>query len=433
MAQRMDAVPPSEHRLPALDGLRGVAILLVMVHHLFVLKPQTALETCLENVGKLGMFGVDLFFVLSGFLITGILLQTREAPQYFRNFYARRVLRIMPLYYLLVAVCFLAPLALLILPQTGTQAARLTGFLGDWPWYVGFASNLLFTHKAAYQHPVLDVTWSLAIEEQFYLLWPLLVWLVPRRPLRWVCCFVIGAAFLTRWLAWSQGWNWISIYVFPLCRMDGLALGALVATCFRAEAPVPIAVVRRARVSWLLGVVGLLVMFAAGLTMDARGPASLGYYVLAGVVATTSLLLVLTAPPNGFVGRLLTGRWLTFFGKYSYAIYLFHCPIRALIRDTLFGDAVIRSLPMSPLLGQLIFYLVAGAAVIPFALLSWRFLEQPCLRLKKWFAYAPSRAGDDRIVPTTIMLRVALEPTELPRRGTPDVVAGSTDHVETAS
>src|SRR5262249_37413245 len=146
MAQRVEAGPPPDHRLPALDGLRGVAILLVMVHHLWVLKPRTGLESCLENVAKLGVSGVGLFFVLSGFLITGILLQTRQRPHYFRNFYMRRVLRIMPLYYLLVGVCFLLPL-LASLARTVTQAARLTGLLGDWPWYVGFASNLLFTRR----------------------------------------------------------------------------------------------------------------------------------------------------------------------------------------------------------------------------------------------------------------------------------------------
>src|SRR5262249_37415993 len=141
-----------------------------------------------------------------------------EQPHYFRNFYARRVLRIMPLYYLLVAFCFLAPLLFGGLAQTATQTARLYGFLGDWPWYVFFASDLLFTLKGAYQHPVLDVTWSLAIEEQFYLLWPLVVWLVPRRPLQKVCGGVIAAALLARLAAWAGGWNWVQIYVFPLCR-----------------------------------------------------------------------------------------------------------------------------------------------------------------------------------------------------------------------
>src|SRR5262249_48342782 len=166
---------------------------------------------------------------------------------------------------------------------------------------------------AAYQHPVLDVSWSLAIEEQFYLLWPLVVWLVPRRPLRWVCVGVVAAAWLARAVAWAVGWNWIQIYVFPLCRMDGLALGALLAGGWRERASVSPDVLRGARLGWLLGVVGLLTLFAAGLTMDTKGPVALGYYVLACVVAVSSLLLVLAAPAESLVGRRLRGRFLTFF------------------------------------------------------------------------------------------------------------------------
>ena len=381
---------PGDNRLPVLDGL-GVAILLVMICHFFVLKSQNNLEAAVHNFAKLGMGGVDLFFVLSGFLITGILLRTKEQPHYFRNFYMRRLLRIMPLYYALVAFSFLAPvLALMIRQDISVRGSDSLNFLGDWSWYVLFASNFLFTVRGCYQHAILDVTWSLALEEQFYLLWPLLVLLVPPRTLRWVCGGLIVTATLVRVLAWLAGWNPVQVYVFPLGRMDGLALGALVAIFCRDGVSVSTAVRRVAVGAWLLSVGLLAALFIAGHSMDRPEFSSLAYYPLASVAATASLLLAISAPAHSLVGRLLSSRLLRFFGHYSYGLYLFHFPVRAIVADLFFGDAQVRQLPFSPWLGLFLFYAIATLAVIPLAMFSWRAIEAPCLRLKSWFGYKPA-------------------------------------------
>src|SRR4051812_39004746 len=107
--------------IPALDGLRGIAILLVLFHHFTIYRPDRGLDKWLANIPAAGWIGVDVFFVLSGFLITGILLDARDRRHYFRNFYARRALRIFPLYYLVVFV------GLILLPKLPDMHTALVG------------------------------------------------------------------------------------------------------------------------------------------------------------------------------------------------------------------------------------------------------------------------------------------------------------------
>ena len=180
-----------ERRLISLDGWRGVAILLVFVRHYFLTtNAHTWWLKGLSGVASAGWIGVDLFFVLSGFLITGILLDTRGHKRYFLNFYARRTLRIFPLYY---GVLF--------------GALALTPFL-HLQWRVGDITHFLYIDNISVQfNPALmkvmpwlnlDAMWSLAVEEQFYLLWPAIILvIVPRKPLRWIAAFM-GVAVLSR-------------------------------------------------------------------------------------------------------------------------------------------------------------------------------------------------------------------------------------------
>jgi peptidoglycan/LPS O-acetylase OafA/YrhL len=155
---------------PALDGIRGIAILLVLVHHFTLFDPITSVGAWLGFVALLGWSGVDLFFVLSGFLITGILIDARTSDRYFISFYARRTLRIFPLYYLVVFLCFV------VLPYFPRWHELLVGHanLPEWPYWT-YLVNFSIAERDAFQHGVLDVAWSLAIEEQFYLLWAVLV------------------------------------------------------------------------------------------------------------------------------------------------------------------------------------------------------------------------------------------------------------------
>lgn len=203
------------HILP-LDGLRGVAVLSVLVFHFWQGTPHLFATIPAAGLLSIGQKGVDLFFVLSGFLITGILLQTKEKPHYFRNFYGRRSLRIFPLYYAVVIGCVLVALF----------AADRTAAAKTW-WYFVYLQNVADTFRPdAIIGP--GHFWSLAIEEQFYLVWPLIVLFLGRNQLLLLtACLFVGAAVI-RVLFISRG---IDVFTFTLCRMDTLALGAMLAIC----------------------------------------------------------------------------------------------------------------------------------------------------------------------------------------------------------
>ena len=175
--------------VPALDGIRGIAILTVMLHHFTIfgmVRPNNFIDVQFYRLASAGWCGVDLFFVLSGFLITGILLDTKSGPHFFRNFYMRRVLRIFPLYYgFLIVIFVLIPLAI----QVGDKFQTLLDQQG---WYWSYLINLPIAFKGWSSVIIIDHFWSLAVEEQFYLFWPLVVFFSQRRQLIFIClaCFV---------------------------------------------------------------------------------------------------------------------------------------------------------------------------------------------------------------------------------------------------
>jgi peptidoglycan/LPS O-acetylase OafA/YrhL len=209
--------PVIDHRqhYPALDGLRGVAILLVVFLHNFGFM----------NYFFFGWLGVDLFFVLSGFLITEILLRTVGKPGFLKNFYARRVLRIFPLFYLTLVIC------LLLLPSIKSLNLQANYYTDNQLWLWTYLQNWLYVIKEPYGDKLLLHTWSLAVEEQFYLLWPLLI-LIIRRPkhLLWVMMSILILVGIARYIIWSykvEDLAYSSLYTFT--RIDGLCIGSMVA------------------------------------------------------------------------------------------------------------------------------------------------------------------------------------------------------------
>jgi peptidoglycan/LPS O-acetylase OafA/YrhL len=209
-----DSSQISDSHIPALDGVRGLAIVLVVgFHSQVLLDGSNAGERLWLNVFSAGWSGVDLFFVLSGFLITTILIQSRGESNYFRNFFMRRVLRIFPLYFGSLLLLF----SLLNVPEL------------QW-WYWLFVQNWVPVFDGTYQPMALQPFWSLAIEEQFYLVWPIIICLLHPRHILTFCVFATAVALAARCIAKAKGVDpWIIATVTPF-RIDALALGALVAS-----------------------------------------------------------------------------------------------------------------------------------------------------------------------------------------------------------
>jgi peptidoglycan/LPS O-acetylase OafA/YrhL len=333
----------------------------------------------------LGWIGVDLFFVLSGFLITGILYDAKGSPHYFRNFYMRRSLRIFPLYYTVAFV------VLVVAPQfwpAETSASPAEAWPHEWSYWL-YLSNFMIAAEERFGSGPLIVTWSLAIEEQFYLLWAPVVYRLRHAAIVRLCIVLIVVALGARIAMMMAGVHPAALYVLPFTRMDALAIGALLAVYVRRAGSVAALsqLARRIGPFAALCVLGVLVW-----DMDPtwRGTATqtIGYTLLA--IMFGCLLVLTIAPDSRWVRPLMANRHLRTFGKYSYALYLFHLPIRALIRDHVYGPAEFHTLFGSQLPGQLLFYALGIAAALAAAWCSWHLFEKHLLRLKGYFPLEPA-------------------------------------------
>jgi peptidoglycan/LPS O-acetylase OafA/YrhL len=356
-----------EH-VPALDGIRGIAILLVLAIHSAQIANRGGVESswahAVVRAAEFGWMGVDLFFVLSGFLITGILLDSQGHQHYFRNFYARRTLRIFPLYFAVILLRFVLPWPML---PTIDPAGRWSAAL--------YLSNVwqVFAPIAQRRDPVLGVTWSLAVEEQFYLLWPLVVWMMPRRFVVPTCAAMAALAWGCRWACYHVGVDPWAAYVLTPCRLDALAAGAVVAALVRshgAKRLLPTA--RTAAIATGLGFAALLWCQDGE---SSRPMALVGHPLLAVLFGA----LIVFALAGRKVPRLAAAGWLRSMGKYSYGIYLFHSPIIRL------GIGPLIPAGWSRLTSAIVILSLGLLATYGLAWLSWRLFEEPILRLKRFF------------------------------------------------
>ena len=365
--------------IPALDGLRGIAIILVLFHHLTIHRPTSGIDEWIASVPLFGWSGVDVFFVLSGFLITGILIDARGGHRYFTNFYARRTLRIFPLYYLVV---FLALAILPMLPRLHEVIVGPYPIPPRWPYWT-YLTNFSVADRG-FIHGWLDVAWSLAIEEQFYVLWAPLVFLSPPRLLWLICAAIIVMEPIARNIAVSRAADTTAVYVQTWFRLDGLATGALLAWLVRRDWLPTLA--KWAPTVAIAGFVGIVLVVIDGGDAWWWQPAMqrVGYSLIA---ITSGSLLVMALQPQGVWTRMMSTGWLRAFGKYSYCLYLIHLPVMRVVREYVFdpGDYAV----LAPWIGQALFYVVATAPAFGLAWLSWRFFEAPILSLKSKFADMP--------------------------------------------
>ncbi len=369
-------------RIAELDGLRGVAILLVMIFHMAILESQSAVDSAFLAVAGSGWVGVELFFALSGFLITAILLDTRTQPSYFRSFWMRRVLRIFPLYYAVLTI------ALVVLPLfPHPKIENFSRIHGDEIWYWLYLSNYSIAAAGAFRHGILDISWSLAIEEQFYLIWPFVVLLVDRRTLAKICVGAAAASLIMRCWLLAEGINPVALYVLTPVRLEALAMGALAAVLVRSDFS-RVRLAQLARTSLILSSALLCVLAAVsgGVRWDDPLVQTIGYTLIAIAFGALVLRVVTTGGGDSTNAWLRSGVLRTF-GKYSYAMYLFHLPIRAAVRDLFYGSDQFLTLFGSRLPGQLIFMIISVGITLILAWLSWHAYERYFLRLKYYFPY----------------------------------------------
>lgn len=373
----------SAQRIPELDGIRGIAILFVFLFHYFTYTgrgSQATAFTRLLRIFDFGWSGVDLFFVLSGFLIGGILLEARNSRQYFRTFYARRIYRIFPLYYLWLYL-YLAVL-LIGLSLAGPSEMFTKEDLVRFPRYLLFLQNFFYANSHL-QLAWLSPTWSLAVEEQYYLVAPLLIRFLSIRTLTKVLLGTILLAPLLRvfvHLFVPHGYFFANIWM-P-CRADTLAMGMLGAIVVRSDSFNGF-LRAHPRLLWqailVLGVVVLILMpwyFRPGSLVTL----TLGLSCLASF--WLSLLLLVFYQPSGIFGQIARWRFLQRAGKFSYCLYLIHSTVNGLLHYALFHDV------------PRVDYWQGGLATLAAALLtwgiaslSWHYFEQPLLSRGHKYSY----------------------------------------------
>jgi peptidoglycan/LPS O-acetylase OafA/YrhL len=370
--------PGGFDHIPALDGIRGLAILLVLFFHLFWSNPDTPSRffNLLGEFRTSAYIGVNLFFVLSGFLITGILLKTLRVPHFFKTFYARRALRIFPLYY-----GFLILLLLLTRPFHFVWSG--------WQYYfLTYTANLALwrTQPLVVRPFTIDHFWTLQVEEQFYLIWPFLVYRM-KRPEALIRVSIIGCAvvLLIRIVLVAMRSHFQNIYLPyspTFSCADNLLYGCCLCALLQTSA--------RQRVLQLaprIFALGAAILFVAaihyrGLTWENFFVPTFGFSI---VGISFAALIAMALRPASTTQLFFQNSTLRFFGKYSYGLYVFHYSVQGVLSRPArqFVDAHLHFKVLGVISGASIAFVVS----ILVALLSYHFYEAPLLKLKRYFGY----------------------------------------------
>jgi peptidoglycan/LPS O-acetylase OafA/YrhL len=392
-------------RIPELDGLRGIAILIVILFHYVVTgaEPSNRLGAAFYDIFRIGWAGVDLFFILSGFLIGGILLDAKESGSYFKTFYVRRVYRIFPIYYLWITAYFL------LVAVSSAQLAQQLGIIpAGWTCIPVYAFYLQNTWKlnATLRSPWLAHLWSLAVEEQFYLVIPWLIRFLSRGKLLLLLLGTMVLAPMTRIaLVLYFPTHEMAPYRMTICRADALAAGVLLAIVWRDPS----------WIQWILDhlkslntVVGLL--FLGVICLGAFHPTQYGALSVLGYswidLFFACLLLRTLLRPEGIWAAFCRRTFLIDLGGVSYCAYIIHLAVNVLCHAELAGSS--RGVSTWPAFAATI---VAAGMTWSIAKISWRLFEYPILRRAHAFQYSPmthSRPGSNGLTaPYTLAARSA--------------------------
>jgi peptidoglycan/LPS O-acetylase OafA/YrhL len=384
-------------RIPELDGIRGVAITLVLLFHYFYVPVVVTgrLEAHILAPLRIAWTGVDLFFVLSGFLIGGILLDVRTSLNYFATFYVRRFYRIVPLYAAVLFAGYLVTKGF----EYGYSTRHGWTIENRLPWlsYVFFAQNIWMGVRDTLGVAGLSATWSLAVEEQFYLTLPLLIRLVePRRLLKVLAAAIIAAPLLRTFLLFKWPGHYYLPFVLMPCRADALLLGVVAAIAmrtptWRAWIETHGRVMMASIFALLCGCVQLLHR-AAGLTDPWMQ--TIGYTWMA--LLYVFVLMYAISQKSSLVGRVCRWRVLRSLGEIAYGTYLLHLPMLLILTAWITpSHPMMNTLPALNSWPQFGITIIALFLTIGLCRISWRYFEKPLMHVGH-----RSKYEFDRVEPT---------------------------------
>lgn len=381
----MELLRNENEHISALDGIRGLAIILVLFAHFvredFYIKHFSFAGSIITKLSLMGLTGVSLFFVLSGFLITGILLNTKNEEKYFRNFYARRFLRIFPVYYLTLFFVFtILPLIINFSEQSLLLKSKqiwLWTYLSNFPLVAGIWNK---SDQFALGH-----FWSLSVEEHFYFLWPLIIYFTDLNRLKLICKSIItisltagiSSTLLMRSYEFFRFLSWTTITF-----SGALALGALIAI-HRKEYGSLIKLTKLSHL-WML-IFGILFIIEGFIprryNADLRGIVAhqVSWFFYAGLIITA-----LNASSTGFISKIFTNKIITIFGKISYGIYVYHGILMPFFSKHLKIESIASSLN-SNILAVPVYYFITIGSVFLISLFSWILIENQILKFKSYF------------------------------------------------
>jgi len=366
-----------------LDGIRGLAILLIMQLHFLKFPQDNLLAIILSSLSNMGWVGVDLFFVLSGFLITGILLDSKNAPDFFKNFYIRRTLRIFPIYYTYLLLYFLFVIKFKVVnfdPSRNLDASR------DFLWVLLYGTNILIALKNNFIVASLNHLWSLAIEEHFYLFWPAVVFFFNLQQLKKICLLGIIVVVIFRTTIVMQIGVSYGVHVLTPCRLDSFLIGGL---CAILVIDCNSQIQLKKIVNWILILSSIMILLNIalhnGTLSDDSWMQTFGYTVLA-LLFGALILRIFLSNANSLQVYIFESSWLCFLGKYSYGIYIFHFPI-GIALERIIPTSKLSSFPFpgSWFFATLIHSTISATISIFVALMSWHLVEKHFLKLKEKF------------------------------------------------
>lgn len=334
----------------------------MVIHHSHFLSSEGLSFEIAKFLGN----GVDLFFVVSGFLITNILLQAKGKADFFKNFYIRRILRIVPLYYLILSLNFF------IIPLINLPHLDKLKHAPAWPYWT-FLSNFYLAAQGRFENGLIDLSWSLSVEEQFYIFWSLAVFCFSGKQLKRIVLTILCLSPVLRYILLSQFQvNHVAIHVMSFTRMDTIMMGCLLALNYKED------ILNHKSMSILLivGILGLALLHWLPLNLRVAGTYTVVGFIYLALVGITIL-------GNQKILALLELKFIARIGLYSYGIYLFHNPIQKALRIPF--QQIIEKSDINPMIFQIIFYLVVILISCIISGVSYHLYESQWLKLKNRF------------------------------------------------